>query len=391
MKCFKKLIVCLIIMTLTFSLPEIFSKKVEATVTYMNYSTYTMSAGYNVQLKVIGTSKKAKWSSSNKKVATVNKKGKVVGKKKGKCTITAKIGKKKYKCKMKILAPIGAQVDTSPYKKTTLDISSLKLDVSTVGVNSEGNAYLTKGKGTYKLKLFNIPKKGKKAYKVKWSSSNKKVATVSKGKITAKSKGSCTITAKVKGKKYKCSVTITDYIKDGAGVSTLSGGGKAEAEAIARQKNIYDMLAMINKARVKAKVAPLKMKESLNKIADIRVEEIAPKNIEVVNVASIRLDENFSHTRPDGTSFSTTYNEIGMKKGSIIGENCAFVSDKVEYMGNFTNMSFDALWNSKEHKKNMLSPKYQYVGIGYYQIDTYRDDFGALCVASFWVQEFYTK
>lgn len=391
MKCLKKLVVCLIIVTLTFSSPGIFSKKVEATVTYMNYSEYTMSAGYNVQLKIIGIGKKAKWSSSNKKVATVSKKGKVVGKKKGKCTITAKIGKKKYKCKVKILAPIGAKVDTSPYKKTTLDISSLKLDVSTVAVNSEGDAYQIKGNGTYTLKLFNIPKKGKKAYKVKWSSSNPNVATVTKGKITARSKGNCTITATVKGKKYKCSVTITDYIKDGAGVSILNGGGKAEAEAVARQKNIYDMLAMVNRARVKAKVAPLKIKESLNKIADIRVKEIAPEDIEVVNVASIRLDNNFSHTRPDGTSFSSVYNEVGMKKGSIIGENCAFVSDKVKYMGNFTNMSFNALWNSKEHRKNILSPKYQYVGIGYYHIDTYRDDFGALCVASFWVQEFYTK
>ena len=43
---------------------------------------------------------KVVWKSSKKKVATVSKKGKVKAKKSGKTTITAKVGKKKYKCKV---------------------------------------------------------------------------------------------------------------------------------------------------------------------------------------------------------------------------------------------------------------------------------------------------
>ena len=43
---------------------------------------------------------KVVWKSSKKKVATVSKKGKVKAKKPGKATITAKVGKKKYKCKV---------------------------------------------------------------------------------------------------------------------------------------------------------------------------------------------------------------------------------------------------------------------------------------------------
>lgn len=46
--------------------------------------------------------KKIKWTSSKKSVATVNNKGVVVAKKKGVATITAKIGKKKYKCKVTV-------------------------------------------------------------------------------------------------------------------------------------------------------------------------------------------------------------------------------------------------------------------------------------------------
>ena len=53
-------------------------------------------------MKVKGTKKKPKWSSSKKSVATVSSKGKVVAKKAGSATITAKIGKKKYKCKVTV-------------------------------------------------------------------------------------------------------------------------------------------------------------------------------------------------------------------------------------------------------------------------------------------------
>lgn len=61
----------------------------------------------SVQLKVKGVSKKAakkaKWKTSNKKVAAVSKNGKVVAKKKGKATITAKVKGKKLTCKIAVV------------------------------------------------------------------------------------------------------------------------------------------------------------------------------------------------------------------------------------------------------------------------------------------------
>ena len=62
----------------------------------------TLNVGKKYTLKITGTSKKVKWTSSNKKVATVNSKGKVTAKKKGTATITAKVGGKKYKCKITV-------------------------------------------------------------------------------------------------------------------------------------------------------------------------------------------------------------------------------------------------------------------------------------------------
>ncbi|MBD9055729.1 MAG: leucine-rich repeat domain-containing protein [Eubacterium ventriosum] len=68
----------------------------------LNKKSVTIYVGKTVQLKVNNNKKKVKWSTSNKKIATVTNKGKVKGKKAGKATITAKVGKKKYKCKVTV-------------------------------------------------------------------------------------------------------------------------------------------------------------------------------------------------------------------------------------------------------------------------------------------------
>ena len=64
----------------------------------LNKKNVTLTAGKSVVLKVKGTSKKVTWRSSNKKVATVSVKGKVVAKRQGKATIYAKLAGKKLKC-----------------------------------------------------------------------------------------------------------------------------------------------------------------------------------------------------------------------------------------------------------------------------------------------------
>lgn len=68
----------------------------------LNKTKATIYVGKSVKLKVKGTKKKVKWSSSNKKIAKVTQKGKVTGVKNGTAKITAKVGKKKYKCKVTV-------------------------------------------------------------------------------------------------------------------------------------------------------------------------------------------------------------------------------------------------------------------------------------------------
>lgn len=81
---------------------------VQAAAVKMNKAKATLYPGQKVTLKVTGTSKKAKWSSSNAKVAKVSK-GKVTAVKKGKATIKAKVGKKTYTCKITVKAPALSQ------------------------------------------------------------------------------------------------------------------------------------------------------------------------------------------------------------------------------------------------------------------------------------------
>ena len=86
------LLVLLTILTLFCAVPQ-----VQAAVK-LSKKTLVVTVGSKATLKVKGTTKKASWSTSNKKIATVTQKGVVTGLKAGTAKITAKIGTKKYTC-----------------------------------------------------------------------------------------------------------------------------------------------------------------------------------------------------------------------------------------------------------------------------------------------------
>ena len=120
---------------------------------------------------------KVTFKSSNKKVATVNSKGVITGKKAGKAVITVKVGKYTKKLTVKVKKP------------------SFKLVKSSVK--------LKKGKKT------TIRVKAAPVSKVTYKTSNKKVATVnSKGVVTAKKKGTAKITVKCNGITRTFKVTV---------------------------------------------------------------------------------------------------------------------------------------------------------------------------------------
>ncbi|MBC5742555.1 Ig-like domain-containing protein [Lachnospiraceae bacterium MD308] len=156
--------------------------------TYSKKYTLKASAVDAKGKKVTGKNGKITWKSSNKKIATVNSKGKVTVKKKaGTVTITAK-------------APNG--------KKASVKLKVSKKAVKVTKVKITGKKTM-KVKKSQTLKAVAAPATAANQ-KVTWKSSNKKVATVnSKGKVIAKKKGTVTITATARdGSKKKASIKI---------------------------------------------------------------------------------------------------------------------------------------------------------------------------------------
>ncbi|MBP3459669.1 MAG: InlB B-repeat-containing protein [Lachnospiraceae bacterium] len=72
--------------------------------TKLNKKKVTITVGKTVKLRVLNKKKAVKWSSSKPKIASVNKKGKVKGLKKGTAKIIAKTAGKKYTCKVTVKA-----------------------------------------------------------------------------------------------------------------------------------------------------------------------------------------------------------------------------------------------------------------------------------------------
>lgn len=173
-----------------------------ATKPKLSKTKITMTVGQSKKLKVKGISKKRakriKWKSSKKKVVTVTKTGKLKARKAGKATITAKVGKKKLKCKVVV-----KRKRKKARKKKESNSSSKKMWLSKTSVT------LQAGSGV-NLVLHNAKNV------VKWSSSNNKVAWADRatsssknlGTIQAVSKGTAVITAKVDGKTFKCHVKV---------------------------------------------------------------------------------------------------------------------------------------------------------------------------------------
>ena len=162
--------------------------------------------GKTIQLKLLGTSKKAKWVSGNTSIATVNSKGVVKAKKPGYVTIRATVGNK--------IAKAGVLVNKPKLNKYVVT--------------------LNKGE-TFTLKLTGASVK-------KWSSSNSKVASVSSnGKVKALAGGNTTITCvNSSGYSRTCKIIVKDAEVDNSNMSA------AYKNTLSKFMKIYNYEYLVN-------------------------------------------------------------------------------------------------------------------------------------------------
>lgn len=114
-------------------------------------------------------------------------------------------------------------------------------------------------------------------------------------------------------------------------------------EDSSNQSFVRQVEELVNEERAKAGLAPLQVSGAVTSAAQDRAVEI---------------ERSFSHTRPNGSSFSTVLTENGVSfMGS--GENIAYGQRSPKEVMN--------TWmNSAGHRANILNGKFTTMGIGYY-------------------------
>ena len=198
MKGLKKLLVCIMAVLLGLESPIGSSVMSEwgysvtaeaAGKVALSSSKASVAVGASKTISLRNASGKVKWiiSKKSKRVASIKVNGasvKITGKKAGTATITAKVGKKSYKCKL--------TVKNAP-----------KISKSSISL-TKGSSYGLTVSGT--------------SSSPKWSTSNKKVASIKKisarkYSVRAVSAGKAIIKAKVNGKTLQCTVTVKNSTK----------------------------------------------------------------------------------------------------------------------------------------------------------------------------------
>ena len=126
---------------------------------------------------------------------------------------------------------------------------------------------------------------------------------------------------------------------------TNAGGMQVEQNVVLLEKNentqnyAQRVLDLVNIERRKAGVKPLVLSDELMRASAVRSQEI------------IKV---FSHTRPDGTPFTS----IVSRHGRRIGENIAGGYQTPEDV-------VDGWMHSEGHRKNILHPDFTELGVGY--------------------------
>lgn len=155
-------------------------KKLSCTVRVVQISKteFSLAPGQSKSLIVWGANNTLTWSSSNKKVATVSKDGKVTAKAPGKTTIYANVNGKDIPSEVTVL-----QMN---HDSIVLEHGGVMGFIKTLKVEDTND-------------------------KVTWSSSNTAVAVVNRdGVVTTRGAGTATITASVNGAKLTCEVKVLE-------------------------------------------------------------------------------------------------------------------------------------------------------------------------------------
>ncbi len=126
---------------------------------------------------------------------------------------------------------------------------------------------------------------------------------------------------------------------------TMKPAAKSESATSTTSSSFAnEVLRLINQQRSKAGLSGFTTNQTLSSAANKRAQEIL---------------QSFSHTRPNGTGFSTVLKEYKISYNTA-GENIAYGQKTPQIVVN-------AWMNSPGHRANILNGKFKKIGIGVYQ------------------------
>lgn len=124
--------------------------------------------------------------------------------------------------------------------------------------------------------------------------------------------------------------------------------GKPETDTVVPDTSTLSyaeqVVKLVNVERAKAGLSALTMETDITAAANVRAKEIK---------------QSFSHTRPNGSSFSSALREQGVTFRSS-GENIAWGQKTPEQV-------MQGWMNSDGHRANILNKNFNKIGVGYYQ------------------------
>lgn len=135
-----------------------------------------------------------------------------------------------------------------------------------------------------------------------------------------------------------------------------NGNGSEDTDQETEASFARQVVALVNAERAKEGLKALTIDKTIEKAALVRAKEI---------------QSNFSHTRPNGTSFTTALKEAGVSY-RMSGENIAW--------GQKTPEAVVTAWmNSPSHRANIMKKSFTKIGVGHLQKSN---------GVSYWVQLF---
>lgn len=278
------------------------------------------------------------WAVDDKSIATVDNNGNVKAVGVGKTIVTAKTSNGK----------------TAACTITVIDTSNLKVNFT------ERMQYVELG-SSYQLKFDALPE----GTVVKFESSNEDAVTVdNNGIVTAHQMKQVIVAATIGNNESVVYVQVTS---------------NREIREAARKQFAEEILYYVNIERKKAGVAPLELMDDLSYLAQIRTNEQVQeyKN----NKAKYRTEPFISHTRPNGTPWSTVFEYASIKKK-------AAAENLIQGAGFTAETCVNRWMNSPGHRANILRANLTHMGIGV-EFTNINPDGGSasLCVTQLFIEK----